>query len=120
MAATNVHRTLGLLSAAGIDPWAGALYHDPLINHLDVLASYFCWSIGVGLSLATFGTRIASSGRGLEAGLLTVGLAAVLLTDRLLLAVQRESISGSRYVQCDRADLAGNIQESAFRRSSYQ
>jgi len=55
-----------------------------------VLTSYFCWSIGVGLSLATIGTRIASSGR----GLLPVELAAALLTDRLLLAAQRESISG--------------------------
>ena len=91
MAATNVHRTLGACClAAGIKPWAGALYHDPLINRLDVLASYFCWSIGVGLSLATIGTRIASSGR----GLLPVELAAALLTDRLLLAAQRESISG--------------------------
>ena len=90
MAATNVHRTLGPLSAAGIDPWAGALYHDPMHNPLDVLASYFCWSIGVRLSLAAIGTRIASSGR----GLLPVEPAAALLTDRLLLAAQRESISG--------------------------
>ena len=76
-----------LLSAAIVNPWTGALYHDPIENYVDVLGGYMICALLFGVLLICGGTGIARKGKRPEVGLLLLAISGIALLDRLLLAI---------------------------------
>jgi lysophospholipase L1-like esterase len=76
------------LLALVVNPWAGALYRRSIVNHLDVMAGFFAWAMGIGVVFCGLALWVRRKGQALPQGPLVLLIATLLLVlmDRFVLA----------------------------------